>query len=123
MRTVNARPREVTIVAIGPLTNVAIALRSDPGFAAGVKQLVIMGGAVAALPDGAGNQTSNAEFNFWVDPEAARIVLRSGIPIQLSPLNVSRKTNLTKHAARSTRSGTSPTNKCQNDPLTAPPSP
>jgi inosine-uridine nucleoside N-ribohydrolase len=93
---VKRRPRELTIVAIGPLTNLAIALRSDPAFAAGVKQLVIMGGAVAALPDGAGNQTPNAEFNFWVDPEAARVVLRSGIPIQLSPLNVSRKTNLTK---------------------------
>jgi inosine-uridine nucleoside N-ribohydrolase len=63
--SVKRRPRELTIIAIGPLTNLAIALRSDPGFAAGVKQLVIMGGAVAALPDGAGNQTPNAEFNFW----------------------------------------------------------
>ena len=96
VRAVNARPGALTIVAIGPLTNVAMAVRSDAGFAGRVKQLVIMGGAVAALPDGAGNQTPNAEFNFWVDPEAARIVLRSGIPIQLSPLNVSRKTNLTK---------------------------
>jgi inosine-uridine nucleoside N-ribohydrolase len=96
VRAVNARPGALTIVAIGPLTNVAMALRSDPGFAGRVQQLVIMGGAVAALPDGAGNQTPNAEFNFWVDPEAARIVLRSGIPIQLSPLNVSRKTKLTK---------------------------
>ena len=53
--------------------------------------------ALAALPDGAGNITPNAEFNFWVDPEAAKIVLRSGIPrIVLSPLNVSRKTALTK---------------------------
>jgi inosine-uridine nucleoside N-ribohydrolase len=58
-----------------------------------------MGGAIASLPDGAGNHTSNAEFNFYVDPEAARIVLRSGIPIVLSPLNVSRK-------ARFTTSGT-----------------
>ena len=96
VNTVRRRPRELTIVAIGPLTNLAIALRSDAAFARNVKQLVIMGGAIAALPDGAGNQTPNAEFNFWVDPEAARIVLRSGIPIQLSPLNVSRKTNLTK---------------------------
>jgi len=55
-----------------------------------------MGGAIALLPDEAGNITPNAEFNFWVDPEAARVTLRSGIPIELSPLNVSRKTALTK---------------------------
>jgi inosine-uridine nucleoside N-ribohydrolase len=55
-----------------------------------------MGGAIALLPDGQGNVTPNAEFNFWVDPEAARAVLRSGIPVVLSPLNVSRKTGLTK---------------------------
>ena len=94
--TVNARPGQVTIMAIGPMTNVAMALRQEPGLAAKVKQLYIMGGAVASLPDGAGNITPNAEFNFWVDPEAARITLRSGIPIVLSPLNVSRKTNLNR---------------------------
>jgi inosine-uridine nucleoside N-ribohydrolase len=96
VRAAKARRGQLTIVAIGPLTNLAIALRQDPGFASAVKRLVIMGGAIAALPDGAGNQTPNAEFNFWVDPEAARAVLRSGIPIELSPLNVSRKTNLTR---------------------------
>lgn len=96
IRATRERPGALTIVAIGPLTNLALALRSDPGWGARVKRLVIMGGAVAALPDGAGNQTPNAEFNFWVDPEAARIVLRSGIAIELSPLNVSRKTNLDK---------------------------
>jgi inosine-uridine nucleoside N-ribohydrolase len=96
VRTVMDRPGEVTIVAIGPLTNVAQAIRAVPGFAANVKQLVIMGGAIAALPDGAGNVTPNAEFNFWVDPEAAHVTLRSGIPIELSPLNVSRKSALTK---------------------------
>jgi purine nucleosidase len=96
VRTVMARPGEVTILAIGPLTNVAIAIHHEPGFARSVKELVIMGGAIGSLPDGAGNITPNAEFNFWVDPEAARITLRSGIPILLSPLNVSRKTRLTK---------------------------
>lgn len=97
LRTVLSRPGEVTIVALGPLTNVAMAIRLHPDFAKSVKQIVIMGGAVASLADGAGNFTPNAEFNFWVDPEAAQIVLRSGIPsIQLSPLNVSRKTALTK---------------------------
>ena len=97
VRTVMARPGEVSILAIGPLTNVAMALRQEPGLAERIKAIVIMGGAVASLPDGAGNITPNAEFNFWVDPEAAKIVLRSGIPkIVLSPLNVSRKTALTK---------------------------
>jgi inosine-uridine nucleoside N-ribohydrolase len=96
VETVNARPGQVTIMAIGPMTNVAMALRLEPGLAAKVKQIYIMGGAVAALPDGAGNITPNAEFNFWVDPEAAKVVLRSGVPIVLSPLNVSRKTNLNR---------------------------
>ncbi|MDH5344420.1 MAG: nucleoside hydrolase [Gammaproteobacteria bacterium] len=94
--TVMARPGEVTIVAIGPLTNIAQAIRAEPRFSASVKQLVIMGGAIALLPDGAGNITPNAEFNFWVDPEAAHVTLRSGIPIELSPLNISRKSALTK---------------------------
>lgn len=92
--TVMSRPGEVTLVAIGPLTNIAQAIRAEPKFASSVKQLVIMGGAIAALPDGAGNITPNAEFNFWVDPEAAHVTLRSGIPIELSPLNVSRKSAL-----------------------------
>lgn len=96
VKTVMENPGQVTIIAIGPLTNIATAIRQQPGFAARVKALVIMGGAIASLPDGAGNVTPNAEFNFWVDPEAAKVSLRSGIPIQLSPLNVSRKTDLTK---------------------------
>ena len=96
VRTVTANPGNVTLVAIGPLTNVAVALGKDPGLASKIKELVIMGGALASLADGGGNITPNAEFNFWVDPEAARKTVRSGIPILLSPLNVSRKTKLTK---------------------------
>ena len=93
---VMANPGQVTILAIGPLTNIAMAMRLETNFARNVKQLVIMGGAIGSLPDGAGNHTPNAEFNFYVDPEAARIVLRSGIPIVLSPLNISRKARFTK---------------------------
>ena len=97
VRTVMANRGQIEIIALGPLTNVAMAIQKEPAFASAVKQMVIMGGAIAALPDGAGNITPNAEFNFWVDPEAARIVLRSGIPIELSTLNVSRKTALTRN--------------------------
>ena len=94
--TVMQNPGQVTILGLGPLTNIAMAMRMEPRFAGHVKQLVIMGGAIASLPDGGGNHTPNAEFNFYVDPEAAQIVLRSGIPIVLSPLNVSRKARFTK---------------------------
>jgi inosine-uridine nucleoside N-ribohydrolase len=87
---------QITVIALGPLTNLAMAVRQDPKFSERIKKLLIMGGAIASLPDGGGNITPNAEFNFWVDPEAARIVLRSGIPIELSPLNVSRKTGFMK---------------------------
>ncbi|CAN5544486.1 nucleoside hydrolase [soil metagenome] len=96
VQSVMKNPGQVTILAIGPLTNIAMAMRMDTSFARNVKQLVIMGGAIASLPDGGGNHTPNAEFNFYVDPEAAQIVLRSGIPILLSPLNVSRKARFTK---------------------------
>jgi inosine-uridine nucleoside N-ribohydrolase len=96
VRTVMANRGQIEIIALGPLTNVAMAIERQPAFAPAVKRMVIMGGAIGALPDGAGNITPNAEFNFWVDPEAARIVLRSGIPIDLSTLNVARKTALTR---------------------------
>jgi len=96
VKTVLSRLQEVTLIAIGQLTNIAQAIRAEPNFVENARRLVIMGGAIALLPDGAGNITPNVEFNFWVDPEAARVILRSGIPIELSPLNVSRKTSLTK---------------------------
>jgi inosine-uridine nucleoside N-ribohydrolase len=76
-RTVVASPGQIDILALGPLTNVAAAMRKNPGVAKAIKRITIMGGAIASLPDGGGNATPNAEFNFWVDPEAARIVLRS----------------------------------------------
>lgn len=86
-----ARPHELTIFCLGPLTNIALALRMAPDVVGLVRRLVIMGGAVASLPGGAGNLTPTAEFNFWVDPEAAQIVLSSGIPALVVPLNVVRR--------------------------------
>jgi inosine-uridine nucleoside N-ribohydrolase len=73
----------LTIVAVGPLTNVATALRRAPGIAAGIERIAIMGGAI-----GLGNTTPSAEFNIHADPEAAEDVFAAGIPITLVPLEV-----------------------------------
>ena len=67
------------LVTLGPLTNIAIALNRKPEIAAGVSRCVIMGGAPCCV----GNVTPAAEYNFWVDPEAARVVLRSVLPMEL----------------------------------------
>jgi inosine-uridine nucleoside N-ribohydrolase len=98
IRSINANPGQVTIIAIGPLTNIATAIRQEPGLAKKIKSLSIMGGVIWSLPLGPeGNERQNTEFNFWVDPEAAHVVLCSGIPIALTPLNVTAKTHLTKY--------------------------
>lgn len=73
---IERHPGEVTILEIGPMTNLALALRMKPEIETRIKRIVFMGGNVRV----AGNATSSAEFNFWFDPEAARIVLRSRIP-------------------------------------------
>jgi purine nucleosidase len=69
----------IEIVTLGPLTNLATALLRDPGLAASVKRCIVMGGAPCCV----GNVTPAAEFNIWVDPEAARIVFHSGLPIEM----------------------------------------
>ena len=73
---VERHPGEVTILRSGPMTNIALALRMKPEIETRIKRIVFMGGNVH-VP---GNATSSAEFNFWFDPEAAQIVLRSRIP-------------------------------------------
>jgi len=78
--------RPLTIVAVGPLTNVATALRRRPSIAGRIDRISIMGGAI-----GLGNTTPSAEFNIHADPEAADEVLRSGIPISLAPLEVTHR--------------------------------
>jgi len=82
-----AEPSELGIFPIGPLTNIAMAIRKEPKFAKTVKELVIMGGAIKEN----GNVTPMAEFNIYVDPHAAHIVFHSGIPITLIPLDVTHK--------------------------------
>jgi inosine-uridine nucleoside N-ribohydrolase len=78
---------ELVVVALGPLTNVALALRRGEARLRQVGRLVVMGGAVT-VP---GNVTPAAEFNFYVDPDAAAAVLRAGLPVDLVPLDVTRK--------------------------------
>ena len=73
VRKVKAETGEITLVAIGPLTNVAEAVQRDSEFAQSVKELIIMGGA-----EYEGNMSPHAEFNFWTDPEAAKIVFSAG---------------------------------------------
>jgi len=86
-----AEPQAITIFSIGPLTNIAMAIRKEPGFVKSVKELVIMGGAINVN----GNATPLAEYNIFVDPHAAHIVFHSGVPITLFPLDVTRKCLLT----------------------------
>jgi purine nucleosidase len=79
-----ASPGEITLVAIGPLTNVALALRLEPRIIPAIKEIVSMGGAIRHP----GNTTPLAEFNVYVDPHAAHIVYHAGIPLTLVPLDV-----------------------------------
>jgi len=79
--------RELTLVAIGPLTNVAAAILGDPSIPSSVGSLVIMGGAFGLTPYGVGNANAVAEFNVWHDPEAAKIVFDSGIPMVCAGLD------------------------------------
>jgi len=87
---------QMTLIAIGPLTNLALARRRDPARFSEVHQIIIMGGAVS-VP---GNVTPTAEFNFYVDPEAAREMLTSDFPVTLIPLDVTRKAVLSAEAIR-----------------------
>jgi len=78
----------LTIIAIGPLTNIAEALRAEPGIADEIGELVIMGGAFNITPYGHGNMNAVAEYNIWHDPEAAKIVFDSGVSVKAVGLDV-----------------------------------
>jgi pyrimidine-specific ribonucleoside hydrolase len=77
----------VTLIALGPLTNVAALLAASPGVAARLGRIVMMGGGARVL----GNMTPTAEFNVWYDPEAASRVLASGVPVTMVGLDVTRR--------------------------------
>ncbi len=80
----------MTLVATGPLTNVALLLARHPEVAARLARVVFMGGAI-----GAGNVTPAAEFNIWADPEAARRVLSSGVDVTMIGLDVTHRALIT----------------------------
>ncbi|SHF25656.1 purine nucleosidase/pyrimidine-specific ribonucleoside hydrolase [Seinonella peptonophila] len=79
IRKVKESPEPVTLILLGPLTNMAVALKKEPSIQDNIRELVIMGGAGAK----GGNVTPVAEFNIYVDPDAAHVVFSSGLPIRL----------------------------------------
>ena len=88
-KTLRESPQPVTIVATGPQTNVALLLNSHPELHDKIARIVLMGGAMAL-----GNWQPAAEFNIYVDPEAAEIVFQSGIPIVMAGLDVTHKAQI-----------------------------
>ncbi|MFM0113242.1 nucleoside hydrolase [Paraburkholderia nemoris] len=90
--SVKQYPGEVTILAIGPLTNIALATRQHPEIVPLIKQIIYMGGAI----DVPGNTTPTAEFNWWFDPEAAKTVLRLPIKQVVIPLDVTDTVKMDK---------------------------
>ena len=83
-----SKRRDLTIICTGPLTNIAALLTSFPDAAKMIKELVIMGGAYGLTEYGVGNVTPVAEFNIYADPEAAKIVIESGVPLKAIGLDV-----------------------------------
>lgn len=92
IREIMAAPGQITLVAVAPLTNIALAIRKEPRIINAVRQVIIMGGALRVE----GNTTPLAEFNFYVDPHAAHIVLNSGMPITLLPWDITKDVLITQ---------------------------
>lgn len=84
-------PREITLVTLGPLTNIAMAIQNNPTTMKKVKEIIIMGGAINV----AGNKNRVAEFNFFVDPDAAKLVLNFPVKKTLIPLDACNHVQLT----------------------------
>jgi len=88
IETILSAPGEISLVPIGPLTNIALAARREPAIIQQVREVVIMGGALL-VP---GNDTPTSEFNIFADPHAAHIVLHAGWPVRLVALDVTMQT-------------------------------
>ena len=94
IQTLRAEPSgTITLCPLGPLTNIAAAFNQAPDIIERVQEVVLMGGAYFEV----GNITPTAEFNIYVDPEAAEIVLKSGADITMMPLDVTHKALVTKN--------------------------
>jgi purine nucleosidase len=104
-------PGEITLICIGPLSNVAVAIRKEPRIIEAVKEVLIMGGAIRHP----GNTTPLAEFNVYVDPHAAYMVYHSGMPITLVPLDVTYQCALTHADVERLRKIDSPITKFIDD--------
>jgi pyrimidine-specific ribonucleoside hydrolase len=105
-RLVHESPTPVTLVPTGPLTNIALLLRTHPELRARIARICLMGGAI-----GEGNATASAEFNIWVDPEAAAEVFESGLAVAMMGLDVTHQARVTvaesdAWATLGTRAGT-----------------
>jgi len=86
IQLVHASPHEITLVPVGPLTNIALAVEKDPSIVPLVKEVILMGGSISG-----GNVTAAAEFNIYNDPEAAQIVFQAGWPLTMVGLEVGDK--------------------------------
>ena len=86
----------LTLCATGPVTNLALAERLRPGFLAGLREVVVMGGSIKAGAPKLGNVTPHAEFNAYADPHALRVVLESGARTTLFGLNLTRQVRVTR---------------------------
>ncbi|MCG7332490.1 nucleoside hydrolase [Salinicoccus roseus] len=91
-------PGEVTLIAVGPLTNLALAFRKEPKLSEWLDEVVIMGGLVSEM--GRGNKLPNSEFNIYTDAEAAQIVFHSGAETTLVSLDVTKQTLLSNEDIR-----------------------
>jgi inosine-uridine nucleoside N-ribohydrolase len=110
IRQVHAHPHQVTIYAAGPLTNIALAIRIDPGFAELTQGIALMGGSLNPQTDDPEFADSpRHEFNFWFDPEAAHIVLRAPWKkIVCTTVDISVKTRLTQDLIDRVKAGNTP---------------
>ena len=102
--TLMASEGDITLIPVGPLTNIAMALRIEPRIAQKIKRIVIMGGGCREV-----NITPTAEFNFWIDPEAAKIVFDCGCDILVVPLDATHAAAVSIRTAEALeRKGTKP---------------
>lgn len=95
VNTLRNSDEKITLVPVGPCTNIAMALRLAPDITEKIERIVLMGGG-----DGWGNRSAAAEFNFYADPEAAKIVLTCGVPVTIVPLNATHSAKFSYEDAK-----------------------